>query len=196
MWALCSALDSAIVTCCFSVYTKSYIGVSVDALVVYTAGIYPSFRLALVTHPDKNPSQKATDAFRRLSEAFDCLRDPCAQKMYLRDLCVRGGSCTRSKRRTGASAGGRESGGSSSIAERAREKWWEKRTWKEVRRQMRTFSVLVPREFFRPGRLRESCKSRRSLSKGSCRQAGKLTRRERERGSHCVTLVVLCGRFL
>ena len=40
-------------------------------------------RQALVTHPDKNSSPLAPDAFQRLSEAFDCLSEPQNQREYI-----------------------------------------------------------------------------------------------------------------
>ena len=39
-------------------------------------------QLALKLHPDKNRAPKATDAFKKLSQAFACLSDPEKRKNY------------------------------------------------------------------------------------------------------------------
>jgi len=39
-------------------------------------------KLALKLHPDKNRHPKATDAFKKLNQAFACLSDPQKRKNY------------------------------------------------------------------------------------------------------------------
>ena len=143
----------------------------------------PNLRIALVTHPDKNPCVRATDAFRRLSEAFDCLGDPSAQKAYLQDVRVGGRGYGGPKRKSGASAtDGRRSDDSMSATKKTGEKWWEKRTWEEVRNKARVDAVLVTKRFFPLHRLTGNFKSKRSPSSASYRQDGNRTRRERKLG--------------
>ncbi|KAL7682848.1 putative DnaJ domain, Chaperone J-domain superfamily [Plasmopara halstedii] len=45
--------------------------------------------LAILVHPDKNQSPNAESAFKRLSEAYECLVDEISQRAYLQQLNVK-----------------------------------------------------------------------------------------------------------
>ena len=70
---------------------------------------------ALKVHPDKCSDPRATEAFKLLSEAFECLADPSLQQLHL-----------------GGGAGGRSGAGGGAAAPRATGKPWWERGWKDV----------------------------------------------------------------
>jgi len=59
-----------------------------------TADIQRAYKKkALQHHPDKNPERvaEATELFKRIAEAYACLRDPSKRSRYNRELASRGG---------------------------------------------------------------------------------------------------------
>jgi len=93
-------------------------------------------RLALSTHPDKTAAQNASEAFMRLSEAFDVLGDEEKQAVYLQSL---GGHRSKLHR---SGAGDAASRGPHSDEFRHhhhayKAKWWQNRSWKEIEEEIR-----------------------------------------------------------
>lgn len=92
----------------------------------------------LQVHPDKNPYPQAGEAFKALSQAFDCLSDAHSRAAHFCKL-VREGAAVRSnkrRKRNGSDSSQRASKMRSDSEQDVR-KWWEGRSWVEIEKAMK-----------------------------------------------------------
>lgn len=86
--------------------------------------------MALQVHPDKSKDERATEAFKLISEAFDTLYDVSSQEAYLISLTQ-----PPAKRARKTSTSWKKSPTQSPTQKQS--SWWQKRTMEEILRDMK-----------------------------------------------------------